>query len=107
VARVRLLWILLLLAPAGVVFVAARTAIDPISSAERLDVGPHAPATIVLPTAVIGITKPAQPRAVERPKARVPRSPRSAHFVPPTVVTHIVGTTTLTPPASHTPSGRP
>lgn len=86
VPRVRLLWITLLLVPAGVVFVAARIAIGPIAGTERLDVVPRVPPAISLPTTAVGIATP-------RPRATVPASPRPTHVAPQTVVGHIVGST--------------
>ena len=123
VAAVRLLWVPLLLAPAGVVFVATETAIGPIASAERIDVAPNFPATIELPTAAVGITtperhvavrvqthrpvRPVQHRTAGRAK-RVVRFPRPVYVVPrTTVVTHIVGATTAAPHAAHTPKPVP
>jgi outer membrane biosynthesis protein TonB len=104
-----------------VVFVATRTAVDPIAGAERLDVVPHLPATIALPTAAIGIATPARHLTVrvhtrrpvrhavaaKRPKTRIARSPRPTYVVPRTVVTHVVPTMTTTPRASHTPTPKP
>ena len=120
VAAVRLLWVPLLLAPAGVVFVATETAIGPIASAERIDVAANFPATIELPTAAVGITTPERhvavrvqtPRPVHRRIARQPkrvvRSPRPVYVVPRTaVVTHVVAATTTAPHASHTPKPKP
>jgi hypothetical protein len=115
VPRVRLLWVPLLLAPAVVVFVATRTAVDPIASAERLDVAPHLPAAIALPTAAIGIATPArhvavrlqmQRPAAKRPKARIARAPRPAYVVPRTVFAHLSAVTEATPQASHTPKAK-
>jgi hypothetical protein len=120
---VRFLWVPLLLAPAGVVFVGTRTAIEPIASTERLDVVPHIPAAIALPTAAIGITTPAKHVTVRvhtrrpaphrvvrhRPKVRIVRAPRPVYVVPRTVVTvvtHIAAKTTA-PHASHTPKPKP
>lgn len=114
--RVRFLWVPLLLAPAGVVFVGTRTAIDPIASAEQLDVVAHIPATISLPTAAIGITTPAKHvtvrvhtrhpvrhRVVRRSKVRIAHSPRPVYVVPRTVVAHVVAKTT----APHTQKPKP
>jgi hypothetical protein len=88
VPRVRLLWVTLLVVPAGVVFVVARLAIAPIADTERLDVVRHGPPAISLPATAIGV-------ATARPRATVPshasRSP--AHMAPQTVVGHIVGST--------------
>lgn len=113
-AAVRLLWVPLLLAPAGVVFVATRTTVDPIAGAERLDVVPHLPAALALPTAAIGITTPERhvavrvhvhrpaPKttpAVKRPKTRIAPAPRPVYVVPKAVVTHVVA---ATPHASQT-----
>ncbi|MGZ4147663.1 MAG: hypothetical protein ACXVPL_08145, partial [Actinomycetota bacterium] len=44
----RFAWVPLLLAPAGVVFVATRTTVDPIARTERIEV-PHIAAAITLP----------------------------------------------------------
>jgi len=121
VARVRLLWVPLLLAPAGVVFVATRTTVDPIASAERLEVVPHLPAAISLPAPAIGITtperhvavrvhraeRPAQQRVAKRPKARIAPAPRPVYVVPKTAVAHVAPVTTVTPHASHTPKPKP
>ena len=113
-AAVRLLWVPLLLAPAGVVFVATRTTVDPIAGAERLDVVPHLPAALALPTAAIGITTPERhvavrvhvhrpalkpTPAVKRPKTRIAPAPRPVYVVPKAVVTHVVA---ATPHASQT-----
>jgi len=117
VAGVRLLWVPLLLAPAGVVFVATRTTIDPIAGAERLEVVPHLPAAIALPSAAIGITTPARHvtvhtrrrvrhPVVRRAKTRIGAAPRPVYVVPRTAVTHIVPTATP-PHASHTPKPKP
>jgi hypothetical protein len=113
------LWLPLLLAPAGVVFVGTRTAIDPIANAERLDVVAHIPATISLPIAAIGITtpakhvtvhvhtrRPARHRVVRRPKVRIARTPRPAYVVPRTVFGHIVAKTTGPPPGHDGDHGR-
>src|SRR3954468_23948270 len=120
VARVRLLWVPLLLAPAGVVFVATRTTVDPIASSELLDVGPHFPAAVALPTPAIGITTPEQHitvrvhahpaahrPAVKRPKVRIARAPRPVYVVPKTVVSRVAAATTPAPHASHTPKPKP
>jgi hypothetical protein len=122
VARVRLLWVPLLLAPAGVVFVVTRTTVDPIASAERLEVVPHLPAAISLPTAAIGITtperhvavrvhrateQPAQHRVAKRLKTRIARAPRPVYVVPRATVSHVAPVTTVTPHASHTPKPKP
>jgi outer membrane biosynthesis protein TonB len=116
VARVRLLWVPLLLAPAGVVFVATRTAIDPIASAERIDVVPHFPIAIALPTAAIGITTPGRHVTVrvhtrrpvaKRPKTRIAHAPRPVYVVPKTVIARVVPAATATPHASHTAKPKP
>jgi outer membrane biosynthesis protein TonB len=122
-ARVRLLWVPLLLAPAGVVFVGTRTTIDPIARAERLDVVPHIPVSLELPTAAVGITtpsrhvtvrvrtrKPAVHRHVaKRTRPRIApapvRAPKPMYVVPKTVVARIVPT--VTPQTVHTPTPKP
>jgi hypothetical protein len=121
VAAVRLLWVPLRLAPAGVVCVATKTALDPIAGAERVDVAPQFPAAITLPTAAVGITTPRRhvtvrvrtPAAkpvvtpVKRVKRRIVHAPRPVYVVPKTVVTRVVGTVTAAPHASHTPKPKP
>ena len=86
-ADVRLLWVPLLLAPAGVVFVATRTTVDPIAGAERIDVLPHLPASIAFPTAAIGITTPGQHITVrvhtQRPAPRRTAQPTATGSWPP------------------------
>jgi len=117
VAGVRLLWVPLLLAPAGVVFVATRTTIDPIAGAERLEVVPHLSAAIALPSAAIGITTPARHvtvhtrrrvhhPVVKRAKTRIAAAPRPVYVVPRTAVTNTAPTVTA-PHASHTPKPKP
>jgi len=117
VAGVRLLWVPLLLAPAGVVFVATRTTIDPIAGAERLEVVPHLSAAIALPSAAIGITTPARHvtvhtrRRVRHPvvkgaKTRIAAAPRPVYVVPRTAVTNTAPAVTA-PHASHTPKPKP
>ena len=116
-AGVRLLWVPLLLAPAGVVFVATRTTIDPIAGAERLEVVPHLSAAIALPSAAIGITTPARHvtvhtrrrvrhPVVRRAKTRIAAAPRPVYVVPRTAVTNTAPTVTA-PHASHTPKPKP
>lgn len=113
VPAVRLLWVPLLLAPAGVVFVATRTAIDPIAGTERVDIAPQFPAATTLPTAAVGITtptrhvtvrlharRPAHTSAGTPAKRRIVSAPRPVYVVPKKIVTHVV---TVRPRASHTP----
>jgi len=121
VAAVRLLWVPLLLAPAGVVFVATRTALDPIAGTERVDVAPQFPAALTLPTAAVGITtpnrqhvtvrvharRPAHKPAVKRAKTRIAHAPRPVYVVPKAVVAHVVPAQTATPHASNTPKPQP
>jgi hypothetical protein len=117
-ARVRLLWVPLLLAPAGVVFVGTRTTIDPIARAERLDVVPHIPVSLELPTAAVGITTPSRHVTVrvrthrhvaKRTRPRIApapvRAPKPVYVVPKTVVARVVAT--VTPQAVHTPTPTP
>ena len=119
-AAVRLLWVPLLLAPAGVVFVATRTTVDPIAGAERIDVLPHLPARVELPTAAIGITtptrrvtvkvharRPVQHKVAKPAKARIAHAPRPVYVVPKAVVAHVAPATAVTPHASQTPSPKP
>jgi len=118
VADVRLLWVPLLLAPAGVVFVATRTTVDPIAGAERIDVLPHLPASIALPTAAIGITTPGQhitvrvhthrpaPRRTPGPPKRIVSPPRPVYVIPKPAVAHVTQTVT-TPHATLTPAPKP
>jgi len=118
VADVRLLWVPLLLAPAGVVFVATRTTVDPIAGAERIDVLPHLPASIALPTAAIGITTPEQhitvrvhthrpaPRRTAGPPKRIVSPPRPVYVIPKPAVAHVTQTVT-TPHATLTPAPAP
>ena len=117
-ADVRLLWVPLLLAPAGVVFVATRTTVDPIAGAERIDVLPHLPASIALPTAAIGITTPEQhitvrvhthrpaPRRTASPPKRIVSPPRPVYVIPKPAVAHVTQTVT-TPHATLTPAPAP
>ena len=119
-AAVRLLWVPLLLAPAGVVFVATRTAVDPIAGAERVDVVPELPARLALPTAAVGITtpgrhvtvkpharRPVQHRAAKRSKSRIAHAPRPVYVVPKPIVAQVTPATTVTPHATQTPTPKP
>lgn len=125
VAAVRLLWVPLLLAPAGVVFVATETTLGPIASAERIDIAPNFPGTLTLPTPAVGITTPERhaavrsraPRPVQHRHAakvvktvkvkrltRVAHAPRPVYVVPKTIVARLVPTLVVVrPTASHTP----
>jgi hypothetical protein len=88
VRNVRLLWVMLLLVPACVVFVVARLAIGPIAGAERLEVFPHLAPAVSLPASAIGIATPRQRVTVPRHASRSPTNVPSK-----TVVGHIVGST--------------